>query len=210
VRGLYAIVDVDVLGRAGIEPVDFAQQVLRVRPTALQLRAKSLEARDMLALLERLQALSGALHVPFFCNDRIDLALIAGCDGVHVGQSDPAPAAVRRLAPALALGVSTHTLDQLDHALAERPAYVAFGPVYSTTSKREPDPVVGLEALREAGDRCRRAGVPLVAIGGITLERASEIRAAADAGAVISALLPGSQTTIEARALALHRALGAQ
>jgi thiamine-phosphate pyrophosphorylase len=207
-HGLYAIIDIDTLTRAQLDPVDFAQQVLRAQPAALQLRAKGLEARDTLALLERLQAACRSAGVPFFCNDRIDLAIIAGCDGVHVGQHDPAPNDVRRLAPGLALGVSTHTFDQLAQALAERPTYVAFGPVYSTHSKREPDPVVGLEALREAGRRCRQAGVPLVAIGGITLERAGELRGVADAAAVISALLPGSAGSIETSARALSRALG--
>lgn len=207
-RGLYAIADLETLRGAQLDPVDFASEVLRARPAALQLRAKSSEARDMLALLERLLPLSRSAKVPLFCNDRIDLALIAGCDGVHVGQHDPGPSAVRRLAAGLALGVSTHTLAQLEQALAERPTYVAFGPVFGTTSKREPDPVVGLDALREAHRRCRRAGVPLVAIGGITLERASDIAAAAEAGAVISALLPVQGASSEARARALQRALG--
>jgi thiamine-phosphate pyrophosphorylase len=207
-RGLYAIIDLETTTRASLDPLDFAQQLLRAHPAALQLRAKLLEARDQLALLARLQPLCRAAGVPLFCNDRIDLALIAGCDGVHVGQRDPAPADVRRLAPGLQLGVSTHTFDQIERALAERPTYVAFGPVFVTGSKREPDAVVGLEALREAGRRCRQAGVPLVAIGGLTLEHASEVASAADAGALISALVPEPGTTVEARARSLQRALG--
>ena len=206
-RGLYAIADVEALHRAQLNLMDFVAEVLRARPAALQLRAKASDARDTLALLERLVPLCRSASVPLFCNDRIDLALLAGCDGVHVGQHDPPPSAVRRLGPALALGVSTHTLAQLEQALAERPTYVAFGPVFGTQSKREPDPVVGLEALREAHRRCRQAGVPLVAIGGITLERASDIASAADAGAVISALLPTRAEGSEARARALQRAL---
>src|SRR5688572_19263170 len=207
-RGLYAIADLEVLQRAHIDPLEFAREILSVRPTALQLRAKTGEARDVLALLERLQPLCRAASVPLFCNDRIDLALIAGCDGVHVGQHDPEPRAVRQLDPDLAVGVSTHTLAQLEHALAERPTYVAFGPLFTTRSKRDPDPLVGLEVLREAHRRCREAGVPLVAIGGITLERASDVAAAADVGAVISALLPTPAAGSEARARALQRALG--
>lgn len=209
-RGLYAIVDLEALAPAGLDPLNFSEQVLRARPAALQLRAKQLQARELLGWLERLQPLCRSAGVPLFCNDRVDLALIAGCDGVHVGQHDPAPSAVRRIAPGLALGVSTHDLEQLERALAERPAYVAFGPVFATTSKREPDPVVGLEALLEARRRCQRARVPLVAIGGITPERAADIRAAADAGAVISALLPSVDTSVEQRARALHHALGGE
>jgi thiamine-phosphate pyrophosphorylase len=208
-RGLYAIVDLEVLHRAQIEPLDFAREILSVRPAALQLRAKAAEAREVLALLERLQPLCRAASVPLFCNDRIDLAVIAGCDGVHVGQHDPPPAAVRKLAPGLAIGISTHTLPQLEQALAERPTYVAFGPVFATTSKREPDAVVGLDALRDAHRRCRQAAIPLVAIGGITLERAGDVASTADAAAVISALLPLPDVTSQARAGALQRALGA-
>jgi thiamine-phosphate pyrophosphorylase len=207
-RGLYAIADVDALQRARLNLPDFVTEVLRASPAALQLRAKSSAARDTLALLERLVPACRSAKVPLFCNDRIDLALLAGCDGVHVGQHDPPPRAVRKLAPGLALGVSTHTLAQLEQALAERPTYVAFGPVFSTSSKREADPVVGLEALREAHRRCKQAGVPLVAIGGITLERAREVASAADAGAVISALLPVQGEGSEARARALQGALG--
>lgn len=206
-RGLYAIADLEVLQRAHIDPLEFAREILRARPAALQLRAKTTEARVVLALLGRLQPLCRAAQVPLFCNDRIDLALIAGCDGVHVGQHDPPASAVRELDPALAVGVSTHTLAQLEQALAERPTYVAFGPVFATTSKREPDPVVGLEALREAYRRCRHADIPLVAIGGITLERAGDVAVAADAGAVISALLPTPDSGSEARAISLQRAL---
>lgn len=206
-RGLYAILDIDTLASSGQEPLAFAERVLRARPAALQLRAKSLEARATLALLGPLQVACSAARVPLFCNDRIDLALIARADGVHVGQHDPPVAVVRRLAPELRVGVSTHDLEQLEAALAERPDYVAFGPVYATQSKRNPDPVVGISTLDEAGRRCRKAGVPLVAIGGITLERASEVSRAADAAAVISALY-GGPGTIEERARALHLALG--
>jgi thiamine-phosphate pyrophosphorylase len=208
-RGLYAIADLESLQKAQLDPVDFAGEVLRARPAALQLRAKASEARDTLALLERLLPLCRSAGVPLFCNDRIDLALIAGCDGVHVGQHDPGPSAVRELDAGLRVGVSTHTLAQLEQALAERPTYVAFGPVFTTLSKRAPDPVVGLDALRTAHRLSQQAGVPLVAIGGITLERARDVAAAAEAGAVISALLPASGESSESRARALQRALGA-
>jgi thiamine-phosphate pyrophosphorylase len=97
---------------------------------------------------------------------------------------------VRRIAPGLGVGVSTHSLDELEAALAVRPAYVAFGPVFETPTKKNPDPVVGVAVLRQAHARALAAGVPLVAIGGITLERARDLVGLADAVATISGLLP--------------------
>jgi thiamine-phosphate pyrophosphorylase len=189
-RGLYAIADIDVLRARGVSPVGFVEALLPARPAALQLRAKSLGARETLALLRALRGPCTAYSVPLFANDRPDLAVLAGCDGAHLGQADLSLADARQVAPGLALGVSTHSLEELDRALAERPAYVAFGPVFSTSSKANPEPVVGLAALTEAGRRCRAAGVPLVAIGGLTLERAALVAEVADAAALISALLP--------------------
>lgn len=97
---------------------------------------------------------------------------------------------VRRLAPGLGVGVSTHTIEQLDAALAARPAYVAFGPVFETSTKLNPDPVVGVGALAEAHAHALAAGIPLVAVGGITLPRAREIAGLVEAAAVVSGLLP--------------------
>jgi len=209
VKGLYAIVDVDFANRQGLDPLQLADALLAAHPAALQLRAKSAGARDTLALLRVLQARAAAASVPLFANDRPDLALIAGCAGVHVGQTDPKLADVRRLGPGLAIGVSTHDLEQLDQALLDRPAYVAIGPIFHTSSKRDPDPQVGLSMLEEAGRRARAAGVPLLAIGGITLERAPAVAAHAQLGAVISALLPDAGLSgVTRAAAALHAALG--
>jgi thiamine-phosphate pyrophosphorylase len=209
VRGLYAIVDLDFLGQHAVDPLAFADAVLEARPAALQLRAKSAGARDTLALLRALQARAHARGVPLFANDRPDLALLAGCRGVHLGQSDLALADARRLAPELALGVSTHGLEQLDRALVERPAYVALGPIFRTSSKRDPEPVVGLELLAEASRRCRMAGVPLLAIGGLSFDNAASVAPWAALGAVISGLLPASGLAgVSAMAAALHAALG--
>ena len=200
VKGLYAIVDLDFLSQRGIEPLAFADAVLSARPGAVQLRAKSAGARDTLALLRQLKTRASAAGVPLFANDRPDLAILAGCSGVHLGQSDLPLDDVRRLAPELALGVSTHDLDQLDRALLARPAYVALGPIFRTQSKRDPEPVVGLDALAEAGRRCRAAGVPLVAIGGLTLDNLPAVAPHVSAGALISALLPADGSSGVARA----------
>jgi thiamine-phosphate pyrophosphorylase len=209
VRGLYAIADIDFLAQHGVPPLAFVDAVLTARPAALQLRAKSLGARDTLALLRAIQARSAPLRVPVFCNDRPDLAVLSGCAGVHLGQTDLRISDVRRLAPELAVGLSTHRLEELDAALAGNPAYIAFGPVFATASKADAEPIVGLPALAEAGRRCRARGVPLVAIGGLSLERAYLVAESADAGAFISALLPESGLPgVGELASRLQRALG--
>jgi thiamine-phosphate pyrophosphorylase len=190
VKGLYAILDLDLSSQRGLDPLALAAELLAARPAALQLRAKSAGARDTLALLRELTVRAAPLAVPIFANDRPDLALLAGCAGVHVGRSDLTPSDVRQLAPQLAVGVSTHDLSQLEQALVERPAYIAFGPIFRTSSKHDPEPVVGLTALAHAARRCRAAGIPLVAIGGITRDNLAEVAPHADLIAVISALVP--------------------
>ena len=189
-RGLYAIVDAGALDVRGLDPLAFADAVLSGSPAALQLRAKDVSARETLALLRELAPMCHRTGVLLVANDRPDLALMAGCDLVHVGQDDMPIDRVRRIAPGLGVGVSTHSIEQLDAALAARPAYVAFGPVFQTTTKANPDPVVGVAALKTAYARAQAAGVPLVAIGGITRERAPSLVRAADAIAVIADLLP--------------------
>src|SRR5579884_3643130 len=168
----------------------FAEAVLSVRPAALQLRAKETPARETLALLRALAPMCHRAAVPLVANDRPDFAILAGCDLVHVGQGDMPIDRVRRLAPGLGVGVSTHTIDQLEAALAARPAYVAFGPVFETRTKENPDPVVGTAALRVAYVHAEAAGVPLVAIGGISREHALSLVGAAHAVAVVADLVP--------------------
>jgi len=116
---------------------------------------------------------------------------------------------VRQIAPGLLVGVSTHSLAQLAAALAERPDYVAFGPVYGTASKERPDPLVGPPLLAEAYPATRAAGIPLVAIGGVNLARARQIAADCDMVAVIAALQPDKQSLdgVSEAARALHAAL---
>jgi thiamine-phosphate pyrophosphorylase len=191
-RGLYAIVDVGTLAVRGLDPVAFAGAVLRAQPAAIQLRSKDSASRETLALLRALAPMCHSAGVPLVANDRPDFAVLAGCDLVHVGQTDMPIDRVRRITPHLRVGVSTHTLEQLDAALAARPAYVAYGPVYETRTKVNPDPVVGLEGIRAASLRARAAGVPLVAIGGITRARARDLVALVDAVAVVADLVPAA------------------
>ncbi|MEZ4227726.1 MAG: thiamine phosphate synthase [Polyangiaceae bacterium] len=212
-RGLYAILDLDALGGAGLEPVPCARALLEARPCALQLRAKQAHAREALALLEALLPLCRAAEVPLFMNDRPDLALLAGVDGVHLGQDDLPLAEFRRLLQStgkrLWVGISTHDVAQLREVLDQRPDYVAFGPVFPTRSKQNPDAVVGLDQLAEVHALTSAAGIPLVGIGGITRERAFDVSCRAESGAVIGDLLAGGGGEIAARASELQRLLSA-
>lgn len=214
-RGLYPIVDVDALRELGAPlqaVLAFAERVLFAHPALLQLRAKHLGARDTLELLRALRPLCSESGARLIANDRPDLAVLAQCDGVHVGQEDLPLPLVRKLAPGLLVGVSTHDLEQLSAALAEKPDYVAFGPVFATASKERPDPSVGLELLARAHAAAKRAGVPLVAIGGVTLERAPQVAERAELAAVIAALQPnrGSLAGVREAAQAFQVALGAR
>ncbi len=205
--GLYAILDIEALERRGLAPAAFALRVLAARPAAMQLRDKRGGARAMLALLRALVPLAAAAGVPLFANDRPDLALLAGCDGVHVGQDDLPVALVRSAFPRLRIGLSTHDAAQVEQACALAPDYLAVGPIFATASKENPSPVVGLDALRALVRRARaaRPGLPIVAIGGISLETAGEVGSIVDAVAVIGALLPeGGLSAVEERARALH------
>jgi thiamine-phosphate pyrophosphorylase len=210
-RGLYPIVDLDSLLRNGVAPLELASAVLTARPPLLQLRAKARGGREVLELLRGLKPLCAQAGTLLFANDRPDLALIAGVDGVHVGQDDLAVQDVRRLPGTLRIGVSTHDIAQLEQALALRPDYVAFGPIFATSSKLGADPALGLEQLRRAADGARCSGIPLVAIGGLTLDVASELRELGVVAAVISDLLTdgASPQQIAARAQAWQDALSA-
>jgi thiamine-phosphate pyrophosphorylase len=153
----------------------------------LQLRDKTGNARQVLELARQMKK-SLPATVKLILNDRPDLCVAAGFDGVHVGQEDLSPEGARRIiGPDRWLGVSTHNPEQVG-AAEETPAdYIAIGPVFATSSKASPDPVVGLEGVRRARQLTRK---PLVAIGGITRANcASVIAAGADSVAVISDLL---------------------
>jgi len=124
-------------------------------------------------------------------NDRIDLALAAGADGVHLGQTDLPIAAARAIAgDQLAIGVSTHDVAQVERAVAAGADYLGFGPLFATTTKANPDPVQGLAGLRAAVAAAR--GVPIVAIGGITAEHAPSIYAAGAAAICAIAAVNGA------------------
>ncbi len=211
-RGLYAIVDTSACARARVDPEDLAESLLEAGVGAIQLRAKGEGAARVLELLRALAPCCARAGVPLFANDRPDLALIAGCDGVHVGQSDLAPRDVRQLADrcssALRIGLSTHGAEELEGALGEPIDYVAIGPVFGTRSKADPEATVGLEVALSlaARARSRRPGLARVAIGGIDEQNAPRLAAAFDAIALISALLPEGEVGPSALVAARDRA----
>ena len=186
---LYAIADADVCAAAGVEVDAVARAFADAGVSHVQLRAKSADGRRFLALADRVAAALRGTGAALIVNDRVDVAAAVGA-GVHLGQRDlPAVEARRLLGPAAVIGRSTHSPAELAFALVEPVSYVAFGPVFVTGTKANPDPVVGLDGLARAVPIARAAGRPLVAIGGITLETAPAVIAAgADAVAVISAL----------------------
>lgn len=167
--------------------LEAAKELVAAGCTLLQYRNKSGHARVM---LEQARELKKALpdSVRLIMNDRADLCLAAEFDGVHVGQDDLSPEALRSIiGPDRWLGVSTHNPDQLREADLTSADYLAIGPVFSTTSKERPDPVVGLDGVRRARALTRK---PLVAIGGISRANAASVtEAGADSVAVISDLL---------------------
>ena len=183
--------DVDAAGRAGWPPIDLARAFLAGGATFLQLRAKAMPSAALLETAEAIAAFAHQAGATLIVNDRADLAHLAGADGVHVGQDDLAPAAVRRLVGDDAMvGLSTHTVEQLDSAIHEPVTYLAVGPVFGTATKDTGYSAIGLPLVRDAARRAAAARVPLVAIGGITLDRATEVIAAGAASvAVIGDLL---------------------
>jgi thiamine-phosphate pyrophosphorylase len=194
---LYPIADAD----ACADVVGLGEAILAGGARVLQLRAKGASTRDLVALARVLVIHTRRAGARLIVNDRTDVALLVGADGVHLGQDDLPPAAARALLGASAIiGVSTHSLAEVDVALrAGGIDYLAFGPIFTTRSKTDPEPALGLAALGEARRRCP---LPLVAIGGIGLATAAAVRAAgADAVAVIGAIAQADDAAAATRAL---------
>ncbi len=191
---LYAILDADAAAGGGWTLVDLAAAYVRGGARFLQVRAKSASGAWLLDTTSAIVALAHAEGAIVIVNDRADIARLAGADGVHVGQDDLAPAAVRSIVGTERLvGVSTHTIEQVEAAVLEPVDYVAIGPVFGTSTKSTGYEAVGLERVRAAARAARARGLPIVAIGGITLDRAADvIEAGAASVAVISDLLTSS------------------
>ncbi len=175
----------------------------------MQVRADEVSSAGLLDLCDVVVQDGHASGATIIVNDRADVALLSGADGVHVGQDDLPVRAVRQLLGRDALvGISTHTPEQIEAALLERISYIAVGPVFTTRTKATGETEVGLELVRRAATRA--GGRPVVAIGGITLARAAAvIEAGASTVAVIADLLAGGPPDARVRAyVAALAALG--
>jgi thiamine-phosphate pyrophosphorylase len=182
---LYVILDSALLTL----PVnDCAQSLADAGVRLMQYRSKEVSARELLQSSQNLASLLSPRGVSFVVNDRADMAALAGANGVHVGQDDLGVEQARELVgDGKWVGVSTHNLEQFQSAAATSADYIAVGPIFATSSKANPDPVVGTEFVRQVRALTDK---PIVAIGGITLENAASVIAAgADSVAVISDIL---------------------
>lgn len=196
---LYAIIDAEILATREIPLATFAHELLAAGVELIQYRDKSGSPQAILAAASSLRDIFAGTTTRLILNDRADLAVLANFDGVHVGQDDLSPEDARRvIGPDRTVGVSTHTGEQVIAAALTPADYIAIGPIFTTSTKQNPDPVVGLEGMRHARALTTR---PLVAIGGITRANArSVLDAGADSVAIISAFLsPGESVTQVAR-----------
>jgi thiamine-phosphate pyrophosphorylase len=196
---LYAIIDAGTCAARRLDPLAVADACLRGGARLLQLRDKSAATAAFLDLADRVVARAGGLGARVIINDRADIAALSRADGVHVGQDDLSIADVRAIVgPAAIVGVSTHTRDQIDRALAGDASYVAVGPIFTTITKQTGYGARGLDLVAYAAGR----GKPVVAIGGITLARAPAVVAAgASAVAIITDLVADADVETRVRAV---------
>ena len=194
---LYAIVDVTCFApqlRTTNSIVEFARDLNEGGVTLLQYRNKNGDTRQMVQHAREIKrVLEG--KVMLIMNDRADICVALGFDGVHLGQEDLPAEGARLVVGERLVGISTHNIAQVKEADATSADYVAIGPVFPTTGKKNPDALVGLEGVRKARAATKK---PLVAIGGITRQNAkSVIEAGADSVAVISDLLSSPRRAAE-------------
>ena len=196
-QSLYPIADAS----ACRDVLSLTDAILAGGARLVQLRAKDLRTADLVRLARQVLQRTTRVGAQLIFNDRVDVAKLIGATGVHLGQEDLPPAAARDiLGPSAVIGFSTHNPAQVDAAIAAGGIdYLAYGPVFATTNKRNPDPVQGIAAIRAVRARC---GLPLVAIGGISAATIDDVLAAgADAVAVIAAIASAQDPAAATRAL---------
>lgn len=183
---VYVVTDERISG--GRSHSEIAAAAVAGSADVVQLRAKDGSGKSMLEAAKAIRELTRGTDTLFIVNDRLDVAIISEADGVHLGQDDIPVADARRITPpGFIIGVSTGTVEESVKAEADGADYIGLGPVFPTTSKDDAGPVCGLELLREVRASVR---IPVVAIGGITMENASSVsECGADGLAVISAVL---------------------
>lgn len=193
-QGLYAIADMGTLAARGISLRGYAEELRAAGVMLVQYRDKAADDEIALYRAEELGKVFEGSGATLIANDRLDTMLLAGWDGVHIGQQDMSVEDARVVVgDGRIIGVSTHTMEQVWEAEQGVADYVAIGPVFGTGTKRDAAPVVGLDAVKRARELTSK---PLVAIGGITRANArSVIEAGADAVAIISGLLVEGERT---------------
>jgi thiamine-phosphate pyrophosphorylase len=205
---LYAILSADLLSSASPEfAAEFAGMLANAGVGIIQYRNKHATARALLEVSTKISAALAKTSARFIVNDRADIARLAGANGVHVGQDDLPVEAARAIAQQIIprnesvaaasekfwVGVSTHTLEQVHHADATTADYIAIGPIFATTTKKDHEAIVGLDFIRQARELTDK---PLVAIGGITTATAEEVfRAGADSIAIARDLICAANPT---------------
>lgn len=191
---IYPLTDVLLSG------LSHAEQVIRLSDggaNLIQLREKNLTPRQFFKQAEEASHIARQRGVRIIINDRVDMALALEADGVHLGQDDFPPEAARRLLGDKAIiGISTHSMEQARRASVLPVSYLAIGPIFTTSSKSNSEPVLGLDGLRSVREAI--GDFPLVAIGGITHQNAREVlKSGADAIAVIGELLANGNEVTE-------------
>ena len=194
---LHLVTDRLACGVRGVEAV--VQAAVQGGVSCVQLREKTLDTRAFVALARALRAHLAPLRIPLLINDRVDVALASGADGVHVGQSDMRPDDVRRLMPQALLGLSIENEEQLRDAEQWPVDYYGLSPVFATPTKADTAPALGLHGVRRLRALTLR---PLVAIGGIDEQNAAAVMAAgADGLAVVRTLCGAPDPARAARSL---------
>ncbi len=188
---LYAILDVDLTTARGLIPLEVLSAWLDAGVRLVQLRAKHLSGGPFLELAEQVVAAGQTAGARVIINDRADVARLSGAHGVHVGQDDLRAADARAIVgDTYTVGLSTHSVEQVEAGCHEPVDYLAIGPVYQSPTRMAVDVPIGEAGVASAAARARRAGLPVVGIGGITAENARRVIAAgAAAVAVISGLI---------------------
>ena len=194
---VYPIVDTGTLERLGLNPVDAAEALLEGGAGILQFRHKSFWSREAFDQAKQIARLCQEANAFFVVNDRADYALLLGA-GLHLGQEDLHPADARAvIGTTPVIGFSTHNTAEMEDAKTNPIDYVAFGPIFPTTTKERPSPATGIEGLRRMRGLTE---LPLVAIGGITRSNAADCwKAGADSVAVIADLFPKPCTKLTVR-----------
>lgn len=189
---------------AGRSSLDVCRSVLEGGARIVQLREKDYSGRDLYELAEKYRQQTAARGALFILNDRPDIALAAGADGVHLGQSDLPLSAARKLAPDLLIGVSCHSLEEARRAQSEGADYVNLGPVFPTRTKNTASPCLGLSGLAEIIPRLQ---IPFTVMGGIKLVHLPELLALGVARAAMVTEITQARD-IAHRVLELRKALG--